>query len=95
MIKILTFYFLFLNLAALFLMASDKRKAQKGRWRIAEKTLFGFALFGGSVGIFLGMYLFHHKTRKPLFRFGIPAVNLNHIFVVAFLFYHQNIGSFY
>ncbi len=58
MIKILTFYFLFLNLAALFLMASD-------------------------------------KTRKPLFRFGIPAVILIQIFVVAFLLYHQNIGSFY
>lgn len=95
MVKILLVYFLILNLIALFLMASDKRKAQKGRWRIAEKTLFGFALFGGSIGIFLGMRLFHHKTRKPLFRFGIPAVILIQVFVAGFVLYYQNIGSFH
>jgi len=95
MIKILVVYFLLLNLISLFLMASDKRKAKKGHWRIAEKTLFGFALFGGSIGIFLGMHLFHHKTRKPLFRFGIPAVILIQVFVAAFILYNQNIGSFH
>lgn len=94
MVKVLVSYFLILNLVSLFLMASDKRKAKKGRWRIAEKTLFGFALFGGSIGICLGMHLFHHKTRKPLFRFGIPAILILQLAAAIFVLYHQNFALF-
>ena len=32
----------------------------------------GCALMGGSAGGLLGMAVFHHKTRKPLFRFALP-----------------------
>ena len=39
-----------INLLALVLCGIDKWKAQRGRWRIPEKTLFGLALIGGSIG---------------------------------------------
>lgn len=48
-------------------MYVDKQKAKNHKWRIKEKTLFFFALIGGSVGGFLGMFFFHHKNRKPIF----------------------------
>ena len=33
-------YFIIINLFGFFIMWLDKRKAKKGKWRIAEKTLF-------------------------------------------------------
>lgn len=65
--------FLFLiNAAALVLMFLDKQFAKKKIRRIPEAVLLGAAFLGGSLGALLGMYLFHHKTRKPKFFILIP-----------------------
>ena len=48
----------------------------KGRWRIPEKTLLLFAAAGGSPGALAGMFVFHHKIRKPLFYLGVPLILL-------------------
>ncbi|WP_349011361.1 DUF1294 domain-containing protein [Mediterraneibacter gnavus] len=53
-----------------------KWKAVKGRWRIPEKTLLLFAAAGGSPGALAGMFVFHHKIRKPLFYLGVPLILL-------------------
>ena len=90
MLKVFMIYLFILNFTALVFMASDKRRAKKGRWRIAEKTLMGLAIFGGSIGICLGMHLFHHKTQKPLFRFGIPVILFLQILAAVFVLYYQN-----
>ncbi len=55
-------------------MGIDKRKARLGKWRIPERTLFLIAILGGSPGSIAGMYLFHHKTRHPSFRYGLPLI---------------------
>ena len=52
----------------------DKWKAASHRWRISEAALIGLCLIGGSVGGLLGMHIFHHKTRKPAFFIGVPAI---------------------
>lgn len=72
--KILYVYLLFINLLSLFLMAEDKRRAKRHLWRIRERTLFTAAILGGSVGVLLGMYLFHHKTRHWYFVVGMPLI---------------------
>lgn len=75
--ELFLFIYLFLiNLCGFFSMGIDKWKARKGKWRIPEKTLFLFAILGGSIGSLLGMHLFHHKTKHWYFRFGIPAILL-------------------
>ncbi len=61
------------NLISLTLMKVDKVKAQKHQWRISERTLLGLALFYGSYGIGLGMWLFRHKTRHLKFKIWIPV----------------------
>ena len=63
-----------LNLLGLVLMGSDKQRAIRHEWRIPEKTLLGIAIFGGSLGILTGMFVFHHKTNKALFFLGIPII---------------------
>lgn len=55
-------------------MLADKHKARKKKWRIPEATLMTVALFGGSLGSWLGMYTFRHKTRHLKFVLGVPAI---------------------
>ena len=67
-------YLIVVNIIAFLLYGLDKEKARKGKWRIREKDLLLAAVIGGSVGAFLGMHFFHHKTRHWYFRYGIPAI---------------------
>lgn len=71
-------YLVFANLVAFFLMGWDKQRAKKGRWRIRERTLLLWAVLGGSIGAFLGMQLFRHKTKHIYFQYGIPVCILIH-----------------
>lgn len=72
--KIIAWYIVWSNLAAFFVYGIDKRRARKHKWRIPERTLLGLAVIGGSMGALAGMYLFHHKTRKPKFAIGVPVI---------------------
>ena len=61
----------------------DKRKAKKGRWRIPESTLLLLAVIGGSIGAYLGMKVWHHKTRHKKFKYGIPAIIILQIVLIG------------
>ncbi len=76
LIKGIILYLLLANLIGLFVMAEDKRRARKHKWRIPEKTLFLVSILGGSLGTWAGMYLFHHKTKHWYFVLGMPAICL-------------------
>lgn len=76
-------YLLTINAAAFLLMHNDKRRAKKKAWRIPEAVLLLSAALGGAVGSWLGMYTFHHKTRKPKFYITVPVL----VFVQVFLIY--------
>ena len=67
-------YLLLINVITFAVFGIDKFKAMKQKWRIKEATLFGLSLIGGSLGGLFGMYLFRHKTRKPIFVIGIPLI---------------------
>ena len=63
-----------LNLVSFCLMAADKRRAKKGKWRIPEKTLFLAAGCFGALGGVLGMFAFRHKTKHWYFRLFLPLM---------------------
>ena len=74
-------WLLFANVTAFLLFGVDKwkakRKARNPRvMRIRERTLFLWAIVGGSVGAILGMRFFHHKTLHLSFRLGLPLILL-------------------
>ena len=79
-------YLLIINAAGLLLMLMDKGKAVRNVWRIPEWFLLTIALLGGSLGSLLGMYLFRHKTKKPAFALGLPAMVCLHLILFFFIF---------
>ena len=56
------------SLAAFLTYGYDKSIARSGRMRIPERALLLLAAAGGTIGAYLGMRFFHHKTLKGSFR---------------------------
>ena len=83
--KPLFFYLILINALGFLLMLIDKRKAQKNRWRIPEKTLFACALLGGSLGTTLGMSTFRHKTKHWYFKYGMPLILVVQVVLINYI----------
>lgn len=84
----IVFALLAVNLAAFFLFGADKRRAMKGKWRVPERTLFAWAVLGGAWGAWAGMRVFRHKTRKPAFRYGVPALCTVETLILLYFIIH-------
>ena len=74
-----------LNVITFFLYGIDKWKAKKNRWRIPESTLLLLAVLGGSIGAWLGMKTWHHKTMHKKFKYGIPLIMILQIGILLYL----------
>jgi len=79
MANIFWIYILIINVVTFFIYGIDKFKAKKAMWRIPEATLLLLAVIGGSLGAFLGMKLWHHKTLHKKFKYGVPLILLIHL----------------
>lgn len=86
---ILVYWLILVNLAAFILYGMDKSYAKKGARRIPEKTLLLWAFLGGSIGAFLGMKVFHHKTLKPKFAVTVPLLMVLEIAICGFCLYQN------
>ena len=82
-------YLLAINAVTFIVYGIDKYKAKKTKWRISEATLLLLAVLGGSVGAWVGMKVWHHKTMHKKFKYGIPAILLIQIALIAYL--HMNL----
>ena len=76
-----TTYFVGINILSFLLAGWDKYLAIKHNFRISEKSLFGISILGGAIGLYLGMIIFHHKTKKKNFQIGIPLCILWNIYL--------------
>lgn len=83
--KFLSLYLIVINIFAYILMGYDKRKAKKDQWRVPESRFFLTAALGGSVGVWLGMQHFRHKTLHKKFKYGIPAIFIAQVLVLILL----------
>ena len=82
--KTLIYYLIGINILTFFVYGIDKRKAEKGSWRILEATLLLLATIGGSIGALFGMKIWHHKTLHKKFRYGIPLILLVQIILFVY-----------
>jgi uncharacterized membrane protein YsdA (DUF1294 family) len=82
---ILTIY-LGCNVVAFIAYAIDKAAAQRGLWRISEKTLHLFALAGGWPGAWIAQQSFRHKTKKSEFRTVFWVTVVANCIALAYLY---------
>ncbi|MDD3243523.1 MAG: DUF1294 domain-containing protein [Eubacteriales bacterium] len=83
-----------MNLCGFLLMGKDKRLAQNHMRRIPEKTLFTVAALFGSVGVFVGMQVFRHKTKHLSFNLGVPALfTLQAALVMTYYYFYPQIKA--
>ena len=78
-------YIILINLIGFFTMYIDKNKAKKGKYRISEKTIFIISILFGSIGVYIGMYKFRHKTKHTLFTVGIPICIIINAFCIYYI----------
>ena len=78
-------YLIAINLLTFLVYGIDKCKAKRSAWRIPEATLLGLAVIGGSIGAWLGMKVWHHKTLHKKFRFGIPLIIILQIALAVYV----------
>ena len=79
-------YYLFaINIVSFFLYGIDKYKAKKNKWRISEATLLMIAVIGGSIGAWVGMRIWHHKTMHKKFKYGIPVIIIFQVALAVYL----------
>ncbi len=90
--RILLIYLAVVNILTFIVFGVDKMNAKSNRQRVRIVTLLGLAFIGGSVGALIGMYGFHHKTKKAYFTVGVPLILLMQVVV---LFYVMNMGIFF
>lgn len=79
-------YLLIMTIVGIIVMKVDKVKAEKQKWRIKERSLFLVSLLGGSLGTWLGMYIFRHKTKHWYFVVFMPLILILHVVLIAYLF---------
>lgn len=75
-LKIILGYILVMSVVVFIVCGIDKFAAQHQKRRVPEKVLFLLSALGGSVGMYLGMFTFRHKTKHWYFVIGIPAIIL-------------------
>lgn len=84
--QLILIYLIAINVVTFFAYGIDKWKAKRSKWRISEATLSGMAVIGGSIGAWLGMRVWHHKTMHKKFQFGIPLILIIQLAIVIWLY---------
>lgn len=87
MTKLILIYLAAVNVITFIMYGIDKWKAKRNKWRVPEATLLWMAVFGGSIGAWLGIKVWHHKTMHNKFRYGVPLILFAQILLVGGMVY--------
>ena len=87
MLQIIIYALFALNLITFIIYGIDKFKAKKAKWRISEATLILLAVIGGSIGAWLGLQVWRHKTQHKKFFIGIPMILTLQVITTIYILY--------
>lgn len=91
LLHITLIYLAVINVVTFFVYGIDKWKAKKSKWRIRETALLGLAVLGGSIGAWLGMKVWHHKTQHKKFKYGVPAIIIIQLALIVYFIISKTI----
>jgi uncharacterized membrane protein YsdA (DUF1294 family) len=89
LLHIALIYLAVINVVTFFMYGIDKWKAKKSKMRIRETALLGLAVLGGSIGAWLGMKAWHHKTLHKKFKYGVPTIIIIQLAIIVYYLYEQ------
>ena len=89
LLHIVLIYLVTINVVTFFIYGFDKWKAKKSKMRIREIALLGLAVLGGSIGAWLGMKAWHHKTLHKKFKYGVPTIIIIQLAIIVYYLYEQ------
>ena len=75
-------YPIIISVIAIVMTTLDKKYAEKGGWRISERSLFLVAILGGALAMYITMKIIRHKTQHKRFMIGLPIIIAVHIFLI-------------
>jgi len=84
-ILVILCYLIAINAVTFIFFGIDKWKAVHGKWRISEAMLLGLAVLGGSIGAWLGMMAWRHKTKHKKFQLGVPFIMIMQIVLFVYI----------
>ena len=87
--RIILIYLAVITVMTFLMFGVDKWKARRDKWRIRETSLLLLALLGGSLGAWIGMKVWHHKTKHKKFKYCIPLILVVHLVLLAVVAYYQ------
>ena len=85
LLHICLFYLATINIVTFLIYGIDKWKAKRSKWRVSETALLVLAVIGGSIGAWLGMKTWHHKTLHKKFKFGVPLILTAQILLLIYI----------
>ena len=90
-LHVVLIYLSVINVVAFFMYGIDKWKAKNSKWRIRETALLGLAVLGGSIGAWLGIKVWHHKTQHKKFKYGVPAIIIVQLALIVYFIISKTI----
>ena len=90
-LHIVLIYLAVINVVTFFMYGIDKWKAKNSKWRIRETALLGLAVLGGSIGAWLGMKVWRHKTQHKKFKYGVPAIIIVQLALIVYFIISKTI----
>ena len=84
LLHIALIYLAVINVVTFFMYGIDKWKAKNSKWHIREAALLGLAVLGGSIGAWLGMKVWRHKTQHKKFKYGVPAIIIVQLALIVY-----------
>lgn len=82
-------YLVIINLYLFCIMGFDKHQARKKGNRISERHLLAVGISGGSIGGYLGMKVFKHKTLHRIFKVAFGLGFVIDVLLIAIVIYYR------
>lgn len=83
-------YFTIISAISVAVTILDKVAARLHALRVPEAVLFLLAALGGSLSMYITMFIIRHKTLHPKFRYGIPVIIALQIAALLFAVWQWN-----